>query len=43
MTEQKSDWPAHISSVDGLVDAGFAVPGAQLSDEQRVVLAAQAE
>ncbi len=41
--EQQSDWPAHASFMDGLVDAGFVVLGGPLADEQRVVLAVEAE
>ncbi len=40
--EQQSNWPAHASFMDGLVDAGFVVLGGPLADEQRVVLAIQA-
>jgi hypothetical protein len=40
--EQQSDWPAHASFMDGLVDAGFVVLGGPLADEQRVVLAIEA-
>ncbi len=41
--EQQSDWPAHASFMDGLVDAGFVVLGGPLADEQRVVLVVEAE
>ena len=41
--EQQSDWPAHASFMDGLVDAGFVVLGAPLADEQRVVLVVESE
>jgi hypothetical protein len=41
--EQQSDWPAHASFMDGLVDAGFVVLGGPLADEQRVVFAIEAE
>ena len=41
--EQQSDWPAHASCMDGLVDAGFVVLGGPLADEQRVVLAIEAQ
>ena len=41
--EQQSDWPAHASFMDGLVDAGFVVLGGPLADEQRVVLAIEAQ
>jgi len=40
---QQSDRPAHASFMDGLVDAGFVVPGGPLVDEQRVVLVVEAE
>lgn len=41
--EQQSDWPAHAFFMDGLVDAGFVVLGGPLADEERVVLAVEAE
>ena len=41
--EQQSDWPAHASFMDGRVDAGFVVLGGPLADEQRVVLAIEAQ
>ena len=41
--EEQSDWPAHASFMDGLVDAGFVVLGGPLADEHRVVLAVEAE
>jgi hypothetical protein len=41
--EEQSDWPAHASFMDGLVDAGFIVLGGPLSDEQRVVHVVEAE
>ena len=41
--EQQSDWPAHASFMDGLVDAGFVVLGGPLADAQRVVLVVEAE
>jgi hypothetical protein len=31
--EQQSDWPAHASFMDGLVDEGFVVLGGPLADE----------
>jgi hypothetical protein len=40
--EEQSDWPAHASFMDGLVEAGFVVLGGPL-DERRVVLAVEAE
>ena len=41
--EEQSDWPAHATFMDGLVDAGFIVLGGPLADEQRVVHAVEAE
>ncbi len=41
--EEQSDWPAHASFMDGLVDAGFVVLGGPLADERRVVLVLEAE
>lgn len=41
--EEQTDWPAHASFMDGLVDAGFVVLGGPLADEHRVVLAVEAE
>jgi uncharacterized protein YciI len=41
--EEQSDWPAHASFMDGLVDAGFIVLGGPLADEYRVVLVVEAE
>jgi hypothetical protein len=41
--EEQSDWAAHASYMDGLVEAGFVVLGGPLADEHRVVLAVQAE
>jgi hypothetical protein len=41
--EEQSDWPAHASFMDGLVDAGFVVLGGPLADEHRVVLAVEAD
>jgi hypothetical protein len=35
--EEQSDWPAHASFMDGLVDQGFVVLGGPLADEYRVV------
>jgi uncharacterized protein YciI len=34
--EEQSDWPAHASFMDGLVDEGFIVLGGPLADEHRV-------
>jgi uncharacterized protein YciI len=41
--EEQSDWPAHASFMDGLVDSGFIVLGGPLADERRVVHAVEAE
>jgi uncharacterized protein YciI len=41
--EDHSDWPAHASFMDGLVDAGFVVLGGPLGDEHRVVHVVEAE
>jgi uncharacterized protein YciI len=41
--EEQSDWEAHASFMDGLVDDGFIVLGGPLSDEERVVHAVESE
>ncbi len=41
--EEQSDWPAHATFMDALVDSGFVVLGGPLADEHRVVLAVEAE
>ena len=41
--EEQSDWPAHASFMDGLVDAGFVVLGGPLADGHRVVHAVEAD
>jgi uncharacterized protein YciI len=41
--EEQSQWPAHASFMDSLVEAGFVLLGGPLSDEYRVVLAVEAE
>ena len=41
--EEQSDWPAHASFMDGLVDEGFIVLGGPLADEERVVHVVEAE
>ena len=41
--EEQSEWPAHASFMDGLVDAGFIVLGGPLADEHRVVHVVEAE
>jgi uncharacterized protein YciI len=34
--EEQSEWPAHASFMNGLVDEGFIVLGGPLADEHRV-------
>lgn len=41
--EEQSDWPAHASFMDGLVETGFVVLGGPLADEHRVVLVIEAD
>ena len=41
--EEQSDWAAHASFMDELVDAGFVVLGGPLADEHRVVEVVEAE
>ena len=41
--EEQSDWPAHASFMDALVDVGFVVLGGPLADEHRVVHVVEAE
>ena len=41
--DEQSDWDAHAALMDGLVDSGFVVLGGPLADEDRVVLAVEAE
>jgi uncharacterized protein YciI len=41
--EEQSDWPAHASYMDELVDTGFIVLGGPLADEHRVVHVVEAE
>jgi uncharacterized protein YciI len=41
--EEQSDWPAHASYMDELVDKGFIVLGGPLADENRVVHVVEAE
>ena len=41
--EEQSDWPAHASFMDGLVNTGFVLLGGPLADEHRVALAVEAE
>ncbi len=41
--EEQSGWSAHADFMDGLVESGFVVLGGPLSDEDRVVLAVEAD
>ena len=41
--EEQSEWPAHASFMDDLVDSGFVVLGGPLADERRVMLVIEAE
>jgi hypothetical protein len=41
--EGQSDWPAHASFMDALVDSGFIVLGGPIADDNRVVFAIEAE
>jgi uncharacterized protein YciI len=41
--EEQSDWPAHASFMEALVDAGFVILGGPLADEDHVVHAVEAE
>jgi hypothetical protein len=41
--EEQSDWPAHASFMDGLVDSGFIVLGGPLADEHRVAHVVEAD
>jgi uncharacterized protein YciI len=41
--EEQSDWPAHASFMDGLVDSGFVILGGPLADEQRVAHVIEAD
>jgi hypothetical protein len=41
--EEQSEWPAHASFMDGLVDVGFVILGGPLSNDHRVVLAIEAD
>jgi uncharacterized protein YciI len=41
--EEQSDWEAHASFMDGLVEDGFIVLGGPLSDEVRVAHAVESE
>jgi len=41
--EEQSGWDEHAAFMDALVDDGFVVLGGQLGDEERVVLAVEAD
>ena len=41
--EEQSGWDEHASFMDDLVTSGFVVLGGPLADEQRVVLAVEAD
>jgi uncharacterized protein YciI len=41
--EEQSEWAAHASFMDNLVDEGFVVLGGPLADERRVVLIVEAD
>ncbi|MGZ8634046.1 MAG: hypothetical protein ACXWZZ_09365 [Solirubrobacteraceae bacterium] len=41
--EEQSDWDAHASFMDGLVEAGFIVLGGPLAGDGRVAHAVEAE
>ena len=41
--EEQSEWPAHASFMDGLVEAGFLVLGGPLAGDGRVAHAVEAE
>jgi hypothetical protein len=41
--EEQSDWSAHASFMNGLVDAGFIILGGPLSDEHCVAHVVEAE
>lgn len=41
--EEQSDWQAHASFMDRLVEAGFVVLGGPLGDEHRVPLVVEAD
>ena len=41
--EEQSDWPAHASFMNGLVDAGFIILGGPLADEERTAHVVEAE
>jgi uncharacterized protein YciI len=41
--EEQFGWDEHAEFMDGLVDSGFVILGGPLADEERVVLAVEAE
>jgi uncharacterized protein YciI len=41
--EEQSRWAEHAAFMDGLAESGFVVLGGPLADEQRVVLAVDAD
>ncbi len=41
--QEQSDWPAHVSFMNGLENAGFIVVGGPLAGERRTVLVVEAE
>jgi uncharacterized protein YciI len=41
--EEQSEWAAHASFMDELVEGGFVLLGGPLADEHHVVLAVEAE
>lgn len=41
--EDQIGWPEHAAFMEGLVDDGFVILGGPLADEDRVVLAVEAE
>lgn len=41
--EEQSGWKEHADFMDGLVESGFVILGGPLADEERVVLAVEAE
>ena len=41
--EEQVEWPAHAAFMDGLARDGFVVLGGPLADEERVVLAVEAD
>ena len=41
--EEQSDWPAHASFMDGLVEQGFIILGGPLADEVRTAHVVEAD